>query len=346
VTGPGDERGPGPPPPAKAPPHRGEQPARSTWLNTRERGTVTGIHAAFTLATLLGRRTTRPLIALIALWYRLFDRRAVRSSRAWLQRIHGQPPGFWAVYRHLRMFAQVTLDKVFLVTGRTRALRFSRTGHELLAAQVASGRGAMLVGAHLGSYEAMRAGGAHDGIHIEILGYFANARMINSLLARLDPEQATRVIDLSDDPITTMTRVQGAIEAGHLVAVMADRTGLGSHVVHADFLGARAAFAGGPFVLASLLRCPVYLVFGLYREPNRYELHCERLAERIELQRRDRAAGLTLWVQRYADRLAHYCRLAPDNWFNFFDLWNTSEDADPMALPLPTDAKRERERIR
>jgi len=26
-------------------------------------------------------------------------------------------------------------------------------------------------------------------------------------------------------------------------------------------------------------------------------------------------------MQHYADRLTHYCRLAPYNWFNFFDFW-------------------------
>jgi len=294
-----------------------------SWLNTRERGTVLGIRAAFALANLVGRRAARPLVALVALWYRLFDRHAVRNSRAWLRRVHGTEPGFWAVYRHLRTFAQVTLDKVFLLTGRVRALHFTRAGDDLLARQVASGKGAMLIGAHLGSYEAMRAGGDQDGIRIEILGHFANARLINSLLQRLSPDHAAKVIDIGDDPIGVMTRVASAIESGHLIAAMADRTGLNAHVVQAQFCGQPAAFAGGPFLMAAVLRCPVYLVFGLYREPNHYELICERFAERIELPRRDRAASLQACVQRYAERIEHYARQAPDNWFNFFDFWAT-----------------------
>jgi predicted LPLAT superfamily acyltransferase len=291
------------------------------WLSARERGTLLGIRAAFALATLVGRTATRPLVSVIALWYRLFDRRAVAASRAWLQRVHGRPAGFWAVWRHLRAFAQVTLDKVFLLKGRTRALRFSRTGDHLLQAQVDTGKGALLLGAHLGSYEAMRAGGEADRVHIEILGYFANARMINSLLTELNGKQAAQVIHVGDDPIGVMSRVQTALEQGHLIASLADRTGVDTNVVTARFFGQEAAFAGGPFLMASVLRCPVYLVFGLYTEPNRYDLHCERFAERIDLPRRDRQAALRAWVQRYADRVEHYCRLAPDNWFNFYDFW-------------------------
>jgi len=293
----------------------------TTWLSKRERGTVLGIRAAFWFATALGRTVAKPLVALVALWYRLFDRPAVRSSREWLTRVHGRPPGFWAIYHHLHMFAQVTLDKVFLATGRTRSLRFTRTGHELLTQQVATGRGAVLLGAHLGSYEAMRAGGADDTLRIWILGYFQNAKMINSLLAELNPRQAAQVIHVGEDHVGVMARVQECLDRGQFVATLGDRTGLDQRSVEATFFGETASFAGGPLLLASILRCPVFLVFGLYKAPNRYELHCERFADRIELPRKDREGALRVWVQRYAERLEHHARQAPDNWFNFFDFW-------------------------
>jgi predicted LPLAT superfamily acyltransferase len=295
---------------------------RTTWLNKRERGTVLGIRAAFWFATLLGRTATKPLVAAVALWYRLFDRRAVRASRDWLTRVHGRAPGFWRVYAHLRTFAQVTLDRVFLLTGRTQGLAFTYTGRDLLVQQAASGRGALLLGAHLGSYEAMRAGDAEGAFVIQILGYFQNSKMINSLLSDLNPRQAAQVLHIGDDHISVMARVQECIEAGQFVATLCDRTGLNDRVVDATFFGERAAFAGGPFLLASILRCPVYLVFGLYRAPARYELHCERFAERIDLPRRDRDGALRTYVQQYAARVEHHARTAPENWFNFFDFWS------------------------
>lgn len=297
-------------------------PARPAgWLSRRERGTVLGIRAAFRCATLLGRTATRPLVLAIALWYRLFDRRAVRCSQQWLERATGRRPGFWAVYRHLATFAQVTLDRAFLLTGRTKGLVFTRTGHDLLEQQAASGRGAVLIGAHLGSYEAMRAGGHFDALRIRIVGYFANARMINELMYELNPSWRTQVIHLGEDPIQVMASVREAVEQGEFVAMMADRTGLGDRAVEATFFGERAAFHGGPFLIASLLRCPVYLVFGLYRAPNRYDLHCERFADRIDVPRADREGALQRWVQAYADRVEHHARTAPENWFNFFDFW-------------------------
>ena len=66
------------------------------------------------------------------------------------------------------------------------------------------------------------------------------------------------------------------------------------------------------------------MTFGLYHEPNRYDLYCEPFAEQIELPRGARDAATRDYVQTYAARLEHYCRLAPDNWFNFYDYWTVT----------------------
>lgn len=295
--------------------------AEANWLGQRERGALWLMAASFRMAALVGRRAMKLPVALVALWYVLFDRRAVRASRDWLERVRGAPPTRADVYRHVRTFAQVTLDRVFLLTGKTGGLEFTCTGDDHLQRQIATGRGAVLLGAHLGSYEAMREGGLREDIPIRILGYFGNARMINALLEELDPGQAARVMHLGDDPVGVMASVRGRLEDGELVALMGDRVGLNERVVRAPFLGAEASFPAGPFLLAHLLRCPVYLVFGLYSDPGRYDLVCEPFAERVELPRAGRDAALTELVRRYAERVEHHARRAPFNWFNFFDFW-------------------------
>ena len=262
----------------------------------------------------------------IALFYRLTDRRAARASRAWLTCALGRAPTFGETFRHIHTFTQVTMDRVLLVSGKARAFAFTRTGDEHIARQFASGHGAVLLGGHLGSFEAMRSGGEEDRVRIQVLGHFANARMINALLEKLDPERAAQVIHIGDDPVGQMARVYGRIEAGDFVALLGDRTGLNDRTVEATFFGRTARFPAGPFLLASLLKCPVYLTFGIYRRPNRYDLFCEPFADRLELPRKDRQRALQDAVQRYADRLEHYARSAPYNWFNFYDFWQDGPD--------------------
>jgi len=59
----------------------------------------------------------------------------------------------------------------------------------------------------------------------------------------------------------------------------------------------------------------------LYRGGSRYDVHFERLADFGAVGRRDRGAAIEQALRQYAERMEHYCRLAPYNWFNFYDFW-------------------------
>ena len=297
--------------------------SESGWLTQRERGALLGIRLVFWMATAFGREPMRQFVRLIALWYFAFDARLRAASRDYLARLHGRPAHGREVYNHLLRFARVTLDRAFLLLGQRGTFVVSRTGHHHLEQLADARQGAVLLGAHLGSFEAMRAGAANHRLPLNIVGHFENARMINALLEQLDPAKAARVLHVGKDPFGFAMSVSERLANGEMVAILADRVGLNDKQTEVQFLGSRAAFPTGPFLLASLLKCPVYLVFGLYFEPNRYELFCEPFAERIELPRARRAEALTEVVQRYADRLEHYTRRAPDNWFNFYPFWKS-----------------------
>ena len=294
----------------------------ATWLTQRERGAILGMRAMFWMATLLGRGPARQFVRVIALWYFAFDKRARAASRQFLSKVYARPASLSEIYGHILRFARVTIDRVFLLLGSSGTFELKRTGHHYLETLAREQRGAVLLGAHLGSFEAMRAGATTTSLPLNIVGHFENARMINALLEALNKDVAARVVHVGQDPVGFAMKVSERIERGELVAILADRVGLNDKQIEVPFLGQTARFPTGPFLLAALLKCPVYLTFGLYFEPNRYELFCEPFAERLELPRRERAAALQAVVQRYAERLEHFVRLAPDNWFNFFDFWN------------------------
>lgn len=297
-----------------------------TWLSQRERGAVLGIRFVFWLATLFGRWPARQFIRVLAIFYAAFDGDARSASRAWLERVHARPASWFDVYRHISIFAQVALDRIFLLKGKTNVFNVSRTGNEHLIKLAHEGRGAILLGAHLGSFEAMRVSADEESFRVSIVGHFENARMINALLSEIDPEMAENVIHVGDDPVGLALAIRDRLAQGHMIAVLGDRIGLNEKTVSVDFFGKPALFPAAPFILAAALRVPVYLVFGLYYEPNRYELFCEPFAERIELPRGERGDALQRMVQKYANAVERFCRKAPDNWFNFYDFWGERDN--------------------
>jgi predicted LPLAT superfamily acyltransferase len=301
------------------------------WRKIPEAGTVFGIRLLVLLARAFGRRIAGWLLYVIAFYYALIRGTARRASRDYLRRI-GERATFGHVVRHLHTFAQVSLDRMFFLTGRWDSFCFEQRNHELLVEAAKSGRGVLLLGAHLGSFEVMRCRAKEVDIPINVVVDFSNAERINAVLRTLSPDAETRLISLGEDPLAAMLEIRAAIDRGELVAILGDRQPEtkakpgkpgNPRVVMSQFLGADAAFPAGPWLLAHTLRCPVYFVAGVYTQPNHYALHFERLADEVRLDRHERTAALARYAQTYASMLESYARSAPLNWFNFFDFWSS-----------------------
>lgn len=312
-------------PSPEVPPAKPEVP----WLSAREAGSMLGMRAVFVLTRVLGRRWVHPLLWAIAAYYVIARRQLRRDMRSYWRRL-GQPSTLGLMIRHVFRFAQCTLDRTFFWQDDTRWMTIMREGHpEQVLAQVDAGRGGLFVGAHLGSFDALRVLGRGRKLPLHILVHYGNARKIAALLRGLGTDdEHVRLLEIEPGSPAGLLRVQELIEKGHFVGILADRVGLNHKRCKVDFLGSPAEFPTGPWVLASLLRCPVFLVFGLFVAPRTYRVIVEPFADPVDLRRSDKEASLRATVAAYAARVEHYCRQVPDNWFNFFDFWQDERERD------------------
>jgi predicted LPLAT superfamily acyltransferase len=243
----------------------------------------------------------------------------------------GLPSSLRSVHTHFFTFGCVALDRLVLMLGRAdRELETRRFGHDLVLraveqkegpdGQPLKRRGCILLGSHLGSFEAMRA--LTIDATLTIIVDFRNAQRITRVLAELAPNAKLRVVGLDPSRATSMLDVRACIDRGELVAVLGDRLEGGeSRAATVDFLGGPARFPIGPYLLAHMLSCPVYFVAGLYSAPNRYDLFFEPFAESVKLPRASRQEAAREYAQKYATVLESFARRAPYNWFNFYDFW-------------------------
>jgi predicted LPLAT superfamily acyltransferase len=199
-------------------------------------------------------------------------------------------------------------------------------GEDVIQGVLAAGRGAILMGAHLGSFEVVRAiGRRQPGLRVAMVMYEENARKLNAALAAINPAAVQDIIPLGQ--IDSMLRVQACLDEGMVLGVLGDRTLGGDPTLRVPFLGADAEFPLGPMRLAAMLKRPVLFMSGLYLGGNRYAIHFERLADFSALERSDRDAAIQGAVAAYAACLERHCRTAPCNWFNFFDFWRPKDAA-------------------
>jgi predicted LPLAT superfamily acyltransferase len=301
-----------------------------SWHERPEGGSRTAVWLARTLGLNVGRAFVRALLYPATLYFFLRRGPERRASRAFLTRALGRPANTLQVLRHLHIYAQTMLDRIFLLAESMRRFDVSSHGLDALERQMARGRGVLLLGAHIGSFEVLRTlGEKRPGVRVAVVMDRRLTQQTNEVLHALNPKIAANIIDAGADPAELALAMHAAAEEGALIGLLADRSRPGEAVQAVEFFGAPADFPTGPYLIASLLQLPVVLCFGLYRGGNRYDLYFETFADEIRLERRERPAQLGAWTQRYASRLEHYTRLAPYNWFNLYDFWHRR--ADPAA---------------
>ncbi|MCP5157996.1 MAG: YdcF family protein [Gammaproteobacteria bacterium] len=290
------------------------------WGQLPERGSAWTLRLILWIALHIGRPAGRALLYPITLYFLMTAGEARRGSQLFLRRALNREPSWRDRFRHIHCFAATILDRVYFLSGRLEHFEIEIVGGQSIFDQAATGRGCILLGSHLGSFEALRVIGLHlQRLPIRILMNTRHNPVMTRLLDALNPTLAQTIIPVGGPE--TLLKVQESVGQGYLVGALGDRIAPGERAAPCRFFGEDIALPIAPILSAALVGCPVILCFGLYRGGNRYQMHFELLAERVILDRRHRQEQLGVWMQRYADRLEHYARDAPYNWFNFYDYW-------------------------
>jgi predicted LPLAT superfamily acyltransferase len=271
----------------------------------------------------LGRRAGRVLLHLIAGYFLLFSPASRRASRHYLTLALDHSPRWRDLYQHFFTFAATIHDRVYLVNRQFNLFEFEIHGEDALSALLASGKGVFLMGAHMGSFEAVRAlGRTHKNLRVAMVMHEGNAKKINAMLTAINPEATQDIIALGH--VDSMLKVSEHLDKGFAIGILADRTPSNDALHTVQILGATATLPSGPFRMAALLRRPVVFMTGLYLGDNRYAIHFDLLADFscvTHAGRAERNAEVEAAITRYAALLDQYCRHSPYNWFNFFDFW-------------------------
>jgi predicted LPLAT superfamily acyltransferase len=292
------------------------------WAVRPERSNTLAIRFIVWVALTLGRRVARLFLYPICLYFMLFAGEARAASKKYLRKVLGREPHLRDGFRHIHTFASTILDRVFLLNGRFDKFDVHAHLDDAAREMIANKQGCILLGAHLGSFEITRAYADEiKGPPASVVMYEENARKLNSVLQAINPQLTQQVIGLGK--VDSMLKVEQALQRGEFIGILADRgLELGVASVTCDFLGEPAKFPNGPLRMAYMLKCPVLLMAGVYRGGNRYDLYFEELMDmsNSELPRNELIRQAQ---QRYVARLEHFCRIAPYNWFNFYDFWKS-----------------------
>jgi len=297
-----------------------DHPKAAEWVRHRERGSLWLLRIMAFLSLRCGRRASRIILYGIAIYFFLFGPSARRHALRYLRLALGREPMARDRFLQILSFATTIHDRVYLINGQFEKFNISVEGEDLVLAHEPRGRGALLLGAHMGSFEVMHSlSRRQHGLRVAMAMYEENARKIGGILAAINPNWAADIVALGQ--IDAMLNIAERLDQGAYIGVLADRT-LGEEPAQAvTFLGQEAYVPTGPMRAAAILRCPVFFMAGLYRGKNNYHVVFERVADFSAMSVGSRELAVRAAIERYVAVLERYCRSDSYNWFNFFDFW-------------------------
>ncbi|MDM2942867.1 glycosyltransferase family 2 protein [Citrobacter sp. Cm038] len=312
------------------------------WAHQQEVKGLWGMRLMVLVWRFLGRKVFSLMLYPVVGVYWLTASAARKASQSWISRVRAQltarqmaVPSNLTSYQHFLRFGDAMLDKIASWRGELhfgRDVVFAPGAEEAL--NVSDPRGKLLLASHLGDVEACRALAQLQGSKtINALVFSENAQRFRQIMEEMAPQAGLNLLPVNDIGPDTAILLKEKLERGEWIAIVGDRIAVNTQrggewrVCWSRFMGQAAPFPQGPFILASILRCPVDLIFAL-RQQNKLRIHCEPFADPLLLPRASRQHALQNAIDRYAERLEHYALQSPLDWFNFFDFWQLPDTKD------------------
>ncbi|WP_434779131.1 glycosyltransferase family 2 protein [Neisseria sp. Ec49-e6-T10] len=315
--------------------HKQKPEANKHWSKTKERQGLWGMRFLLKSYCLFGSTVFKCLLYPVICYFWLTGSNQKKASEAYLAKIkhfaqtQGKTiPSDLSSFKHFMHFAGSILDKLSSWLGKMSHQDVVFPQKATYLAQKEKKEGTLILCSHLGNIEVCRAlGEMGSKVKINALVFTQHAKGFNQVLKEINPQSSINLIEVTDIGPDTIILLQQKLEQGEWIAIVGDRTPVSQYhrqeterIIWSSFLGEKAPFPQGPFILAATLKCPVFLMFGL-KPANQYIIYFEEFANPLTLPRQTRQASLQAAVDLYAKKLEEHCLISPLDWFNFYPFW-------------------------
>ena len=306
----------------------------SHWAKVEERGIIWGMHFLLKVYLLFGRKVLQVFLYPVVSYYWLINTKGRQASQQYLEKISTYQSdtaingSLKCSYRHFISFANALIDKLAAWSGSLTLDDVVYNGREAVMHHLDQGQGVLILGSHLGNLEVCQViAKLRRNVTINVLVHTKHTEKFNTLLNKYADSGRVNLIQVSNVNAATAMLLQEKIEAGELVIIAADRTPISEQgrVAQVDFLGRPANFPQGPFILALLLKCPVFTLFCL-KQQGKQVIYFEPFSDGLGVPRKQRTAAIQQYVEKFSNRLQSYCVKEPLQWFNFYDFWQGTNE--------------------
>lgn len=286
--------------------------------NGKSRGGRFGYQFFVYTIRLLGVRCAYWFLAFIVIYFIPFAPKATKTI--WKYNRQRRGLGVLASIKELYclyyVFGQTLIDKIAMRGGLASKYQYEFDNYTRFLEILNSGQGVVMIGAHIGCWEAGAGFFGKYGKKINIVMIDAEHQQIKDVLEEnANEENNYNIIPLNQNIIDAMLQMKVALNKGEYICFNGDRYIRKENTFAVDFLGSKALFPRGLFQIAAKCRVPVVFYYSM-REPNcTYRF----IFEEPRLERKTTPENL---LEQYTKSLEQIVSKYPRQWFNFYDFWN------------------------
>jgi KDO2-lipid IV(A) lauroyltransferase len=258
-------------------------------------------------------------------------RAAVRSN---IRVVKGRTDVEKLVFKTYVNFAQNWCDVMLMMRlkgDKLQGMIGERSSSTPLDEALSAGNGAILVSPHLGNWELGGLGLADLGYKINVLTFREPDQKVNELREIVRQERGIGFIyvDRHDTSPLAIIEAINALRRNEILALLGDRDG-SSNTIMIDFFGRATEFPVGAAYLSIASGAPVIPVF----VPLVAGKYATLMDQAIYFRggHGEHAQAIRSGMTRLVSVFERYIRKYPDQWYNFFDFWDTSKE---QTLPAP-----------
>ena len=259
------------------------------------------------------------LLRFVVLYYFFFSFKASRQIyNLYRHRLsYGRLSSISKLYKNYYLLGQSIIDKVVVMSGIKNKFSFDFDGEENLLKITGLHKGGILLSAHIGNWDVAGHLFKRLETRINIVLYDGEHEQIKEYLERVTGKRNVNIIVIKND-LSHIYAISDAFSKNELVCMHADRFIEGNKILTTDFLGEKARFPMGPFLLASKFKVPVSFVFAVKETNLHYHFFASEIKDYSGLPKNE---GMQEMLKDFAMEMEIKLKKYPEQWFNYYNFW-------------------------
>jgi predicted LPLAT superfamily acyltransferase len=297
-------------------------PENTKWEG-KTRGGLSGHKFFVFILNTFGLRFAYFFLRFVALYFFL-TARSTKNCLKYFREIHGygKLKALRCTYQNYFMFGQILLDKVAMLSNVKTRFTIEHEGHvENLKNLKDSGKGSILLSAHIGNWEIAGQMLETLNTNFNVLVYDNEAEKMREYMKEVMGKKSFNIIAIKED-MSHLVELHKVFSNNELVVMHGDRYLPGAPTIEKIFMGKKAKFPVGPFLMAAKFGVPIILVFALKETKTHYHFFARKPIEAKRSRSKEETdKAVNEMSDRYVKELEMMVKRYPTQWFNFYDFW-------------------------